>query len=116
MTTIPVRLRAPGRRRRARGLPLALLALAPLFASSGPSAAREQAGKGDETRAAPGATGGKKMDHAALAMLIDQQVRQRLTAEKVAPAPLADDAEFLRRVHLDLAGVIPSASLAAKFL
>src|SRR6516225_11977927 len=38
---------------------------------------------------------GKKIDAAALAKLIDQQVQQRLKEEKAKPSPLADDAEFL---------------------
>ena len=57
-----------------------------------------------------------KLDAAALAKEIDQAVSQRLAAEKVKASPLADDAEFLRRVTLDLAGHIPSAEKAAEFL
>jgi len=62
----------------------------------------------------PSLTG--KLNAAALAHEIDQAVAQRLAAEKVKASPLADDAEFLRRVTLDLAGHIPSAQKAAEFL
>lgn len=51
-----------------------------------------------------------------LSRWIDQQIDAKLTAKKVTPAPPADDAEFLRRVYLDLTGVIPSADTAAAFL
>jgi hypothetical protein len=47
---------------------------------------------------------------------IDSQIQARLDAEKLERAPLADDAEFLRRAFLDLHGVVPSAERAAKFL
>jgi Protein of unknown function (DUF1549)/Protein of unknown function (DUF1553) len=62
----------------------------------------------------PSLTG--KLDAGALAKEIDQAVAQRLAAEKVKASPLADDAEFLRRVTLDLAGHIPSAEKVAEFL
>jgi Protein of unknown function (DUF1549)/Protein of unknown function (DUF1553) len=55
-------------------------------------------------------------DAAELAALIDRHVESRLEAEHVRPADRADDAEFLRRVYLDLHGVIPSAEQAASFL
>jgi hypothetical protein len=57
-----------------------------------------------------------KFDVAATAKAIDQALQQRLDAEKVKPSPLADDAEFLRRAYLDIAGVIPPADKAAAFL
>src|SRR5262245_37321440 len=60
--------------------------------------------------------GAKAGDTQALARLIDQAVDQRLAAENVPASPLADDAEFLRRVCLDITGVIPSAEKAAEFL
>lgn len=47
---------------------------------------------------------------------IDQLIDERLKAEKVAASPCAGDAEFLRRVSLDLTGVIPTAERAAAFL
>ncbi|HYH66693.1 MAG TPA: DUF1549 and DUF1553 domain-containing protein [Urbifossiella sp.] len=51
-----------------------------------------------------------------LAALIDRHVETRLAAEGVRPADPADDAEFLRRVSLDLHGVVPTAEQAARFL
>src|SRR6266545_346860 len=55
-------------------------------------------------------------DPAELAALIDRHVETRLKAEQVRPADPADDAEFLRRVYLDLHGVIPTAEQAQRFL
>jgi hypothetical protein len=55
-------------------------------------------------------------DAAQWAELIDRQVQIRLQAEKISPAPLADDAEFLRRVYLDLHGVVPTLQQAREFL
>ena len=55
-------------------------------------------------------------DAVALAALIDQHVESRLSDEDVQPAPSADDAEFLRRIHLDLHGLIPTREQAATFL
>jgi hypothetical protein len=55
-------------------------------------------------------------DAAELAALIDRHIDTRLKAEQIRPADPADDAEFLRRVYLDLRGVIPTAEQAARFL
>jgi hypothetical protein len=55
-------------------------------------------------------------DAADLATRIDRLLDARLKAERVRPADPADDAEFLRRLSLDLHGVIPAAEQAAKFL
>jgi len=65
-------------------------------------------------RPIPGA--GQKLDAAALAKVIDGEVQRRLDAEKIKPSAKADDAEFLRRVYLDLIGVIPPRDKAAAFL
>ena len=55
-------------------------------------------------------------DAAALAAIIDEHIETRLKAEQLPPAPCAGDAEFLRRIYLDLHGVIPSVEEAARFL
>jgi hypothetical protein len=51
----------------------------------------------------------------ALAARIDQRIAAAW-AKEVIPAPVADDAEFFRRVHLDLAGRIPSITEIRDFL
>lgn len=51
-----------------------------------------------------------------LADEIDALIADRWNAENVSPAPLADDAEYLRRVYLDIAGKIPSAAEVRRFL
>ena len=55
-------------------------------------------------------------DAAELAALIDQHVEARLSSEGLRPAELSDDAEFLRRVYLDLHGVVPTLDQASRFL
>jgi hypothetical protein len=55
-------------------------------------------------------------DAAELAKLIDQQVDARLKSEGVRAAELAEDAEFVRRVHLDLHGTVPTLEQAKRFL
>ena len=53
---------------------------------------------------------------ATLAELIDRQIQGRLDTEGIPRVPPADDAEFLRRVFLDLHGVVPAAERATQFL
>ena len=48
--------------------------------------------------------------------MIDQEVDRRLRADKIPVSPKSDDAEFLRRVYLDLVGVIPPAEKVKAFL
>src|SRR5688572_21656906 len=57
-----------------------------------------------------------KPDAAALAALIDRHVEQRLSLEELRPAESADDAEILRRVYLDLHGVVPTRKQTDEFL
>lgn len=51
-----------------------------------------------------------------IAARIDARVNERLQAEGVTPAPTCDDAEFVRRAYLHLAGVIPTAGETRTFL
>jgi hypothetical protein len=51
-----------------------------------------------------------------LAALIDQQIDTRLNTEGVRAAELADDAEFVRRIYLDLNGAVPSLEQVKRFL
>jgi hypothetical protein len=46
---------------------------------------------------------------------IDDEIFNRLEAERIAPAPLSSDEEFFRRIHLDLTGRIPSAADVREF-
>jgi hypothetical protein len=67
------------------------------------------------------ATGGMvrptvRSDPGALSRRIDEAIARQLAAEKIKPSPRADDAEFLRRVYLDITGVIPPADKAREFL
>jgi hypothetical protein len=61
-------------------------------------------------------TGGKAIDAAALAKLIDQEIDKRIKAEKGTSTGLCTDEEFIRRVYLDLVGVIPSADKVTAFV
>jgi hypothetical protein len=47
---------------------------------------------------------------------IDEQVRQGWEDNEVTPSRVADDAEWLRRVHLDIIGRIPEGSAVIAFL
>lgn len=48
--------------------------------------------------------------------VIDEQIKAKWQEKNVAPAPVADDAAFLRRVYFDLCGTIPTAEEAKAFL
>ncbi len=48
--------------------------------------------------------------------VVDDEIFGKLDAAHIAPAPLSSDAEFLRRVTLDLTGRIPDAATTAAFL
>src|SRR5262245_2226048 len=64
----------------------------------------------------PMPTAAASQDAQVLAAKIDEYIALRWNAAKAQPAPLADDAEFCRRVHLDLAGRIPLVSEIRSFL
>ena len=48
--------------------------------------------------------------------LVDEPVFKKLKALRIPPAPLADDATFLRRVSLDLTGTLPAPEGVQSFL
>jgi hypothetical protein len=52
---------------------------------------------------------------AAVHNAIDAFINRKLEKQNLAPAPLCDDASFLRRVSLDVAGVIPSSQQIRTF-
>jgi Protein of unknown function (DUF1549)/Protein of unknown function (DUF1553) len=88
--------------------------------AKGKTAATKQKTKSDaakkveSNRPIPGA--GKKLDALALAKIIDQEVQQALKSEGIKASSLAEDAEFYRRVHLDLVGVVPTPDKVMAFL
>ena len=67
-------------------------------------------------KAATAAKPAVSRDASAIAKLIDTQIDARLKQETLAPSPLGSDADFLRRVYLDITGIIPSYEKAKAFL
>lgn len=57
-----------------------------------------------------------KADHRTLAKTIDQLIDAELKEYEVTASPLCTDEEFIRRVYLDLVGVIPTAAVVKDFL
>lgn len=55
-------------------------------------------------------------DDAPLHRLIDQQIEAGFAQWKVKAAEQSSDAEFVRRIYLDLTGVIPTAAATGSFL
>ena len=64
----------------------------------------------------PAASDNNARDARQLAAYIDQTLADAWSRSKVTPAAPADDAEFLRRIYLDLVGKIPSVAELQSFL
>src|SRR5262245_45245894 len=64
----------------------------------------------------PSLARGDSPDPRILARRIDDLLAQRIKSHDAKAAPLSDDAEFLRRVSLDLTGRIPLVSDIRQFL
>jgi hypothetical protein len=47
---------------------------------------------------------------------IDDLVLKKLAALRIPPSPLCTDAEFIRRVYLDAAGILPAPEVVEKFV
>jgi hypothetical protein len=115
-------LRARRARLAALTLLLAAVVLWPLASPSSAQVAPAKAAKKNKARQArpaparpvPGA--GAKLDATSLTRLIDEEIQTRLDADRLRPSPPAADAEFLRRVYLDLVGVIPPPEKVMAFL
>src|SRR5262249_16963607 len=69
---------------------------------------------GGPTPARAGENGPEQV--ARLAAAIDEQIEVACRNESIAPAPLADDAEFLPPISVDLLGRIPSVGEIRLFL
>ena len=85
------------------------------FAAPGDKAKDKNKGTAGKVKPLPPPSN-TKMDALAMSQYIDKAVNHRLKEEGVSPSPLADDAEFLRRVYLDITGHIPSADKTVAFL
>ena len=87
-----------------------------------PDKAGEEARPGAETRSPTepkkpeGSRPNRRRDPAPTAAVIDAEVDKHLAEVKVPASPQADDAEFLRRVTLDLTGRIPTYQQTVAFL
>jgi hypothetical protein len=55
-------------------------------------------------------------DDAAVSSVIDEHIRAAWKTESIEPAVLAKDAEFLRRIYLDLVGTVPTFEETVEFL
>ncbi len=89
---------------------------AALFVPAAPAAEPEGSAAPTPEAAATTDTGAAAWDAAAMTRRVDERLAERSNAEGVETAPLASDAEFLRRAYVDLTGRIPRVNEARDFL
>lgn len=58
----------------------------------------------------------RRVAKSSFAQTIDKHIDARLQSASIAKSPQADDEEFVRRIYLDLHGVVPRAEQAAAFV
>jgi hypothetical protein len=87
-----------------------LMLFATVVAGDEPGRTVEQSGQTDGADGAVMSAGGDPRE------VINQFVRQRWQRQRVSPAAPCGDAEFARRVYLDLAGRIPTVEELDRFL
>jgi len=51
-----------------------------------------------------------------VSQIIDHEINAALLAKDITPSPRAEDAELLRRIHLDVLGRIPTSDETARYL
>jgi hypothetical protein len=96
----------------------AIAAVVFLITGFGPADAAEKQAKG-KAKAPPTTssfTSDARLEARALARHIDAAIDARMHEEQISGSAIAGDAEFLRRVYLDIAGHIPPAAKVTSFL
>ncbi len=93
----------------------------PATSESGPQPVAHRASStpsvpGRDRRAGPNVSGGAPVSVASVVEFIDERVAAAWREADVEPSPVADDAEWFRRVHLDLVGRIPPRERLMQFL
>ena len=88
------------------------LGLALTLSGYGASVFADEAKKSEEASSAPAADGAE----VPLGEFIDQQIRQGWQDNEIEASAAATDEEWVRRIHLDLLGRIPTMEEARKFL
>ena len=59
---------------------------------------------------------GSEDSHSGLIAFINEQIRQSWIDNNVMPSAVADDGEWVRRVHLDIVGHVPDLEFVQKFM